>query len=82
MKVCITGVGCEVVDPKVWKETGKRIEKVYLIPDHPMILYGNTVHVQEIKETPKPIEEVKTMESLSGMPEKYRVIWKQKLGLI
>ena len=80
MKVCITGIGCEIVDPYKWKETGKRIEKEFLIPGVPMILYGNTVHPQ--KEIPKPPEEVKTMEALSGMPEKYRKIWKEKLGLI
>ena len=81
MKVCIKDVGCEVVDPVKWKETGKRIEKVFLFKNMTMIFFGNTVHVQDIKETPKPIEEVKTYEAIMGMPEHYRKIWKEKLGI-
>jgi hypothetical protein len=79
MKVCIKGVGCEVVDPKEWKKTGKRIEKVYLFEDMPMILWAN--FVRPSKPIVKPPEPVKPMEALSEMPNKYREIWKSKLGI-
>lgn len=81
MKVCIKDVGCEVVDPVKWKETGKRIEMVFLFPDNPMILYENTVHPSKEIETPKPVEEVNIYEVIVGMPEHYRKIWKEKLGI-
>jgi len=38
------GVG--VVDPKDWKKTGKKYEKVFRFPDNPMILYGNYVPIE------------------------------------
>lgn len=37
------GVGYH--DPKEWKKTGKRVEQEFLIPGHPMILWGNYVSV-------------------------------------
>lgn len=42
------GVG--IADPREWIKTGKRIEKVFLRPDEPMILYAN--HVQLPVEKP------------------------------
>lgn len=38
-------------DPKEWKETGQRIEKVFLKPDEPMVLWGNHVVKLKGKET-------------------------------
>lgn len=37
------GVG--IADPREWIKTGKRIEKVFLRPDEPMILYANYVQL-------------------------------------
>jgi len=79
MKVSIKGVGSEVVDPIKWKETGKRIEKVFLFEDMPMILWAN--YLKPTKPTPKEPEPVKPMEVLSGMPSKYKAIWRAKLGI-
>lgn len=39
--------GSAVVDPNDWKETGKRMEKVFLRPDQPMILYGKSLYINE-----------------------------------
>lgn len=46
--------GMGIADPKKWIKTGKRMEKVFKIPNHPMILYGNYVHVEE----PRTKEEI------------------------
>ena len=32
-----------VVDPTLWKKTGKRMKKVFRRPNEPMILYGASV---------------------------------------
>jgi hypothetical protein len=78
MKVSIKNVGCEVVDPIKWKQTGKRIEKVFLFEDMPMILWANYLKPsQPVKE----LEKVKPMEALGGMPEKYKLQWRAKLGI-
>lgn len=37
--------GKAIVDPQKWKDTGKRMSKVFLRPDEPMILWGNNVPV-------------------------------------
>ena len=41
--------GKAIVDPLVWKNTGKIMKKVFKIPGCPMTLYGNFVNVP-IKE--------------------------------
>lgn len=42
--------GEQIIDPKTWKKTAKKISKVFLIPDRPMILYqGNITYVEELK---------------------------------
>ncbi len=35
--------GSALVDPREWIETGHRMEKVFNIPNKPMVLYGNNV---------------------------------------
>ena len=50
--------GTAVVDPKWWIQTGKKVEQVFLRPDEPMILWGNTVPV-EIKVPPRVKEDKK-----------------------
>ena len=42
------GVG--IHDPAEWKRTGKRVEQVFLIPDRPMILFGNYVNYENYGE--------------------------------
>lgn len=37
----IIPAGSALIDPKIWKQTGKRMEKVFLRPDEPMVLFGN-----------------------------------------
>lgn len=55
--------GSALVDPLWWKTTGKRMEKIFKMPDNPMILYGNTVPLEQPKgvivkpEEPKSIQQ-------------------------
>jgi len=37
--------GTAIVDPVEWLKTGKRMEKVFKIPDKPMVLIGNYVPI-------------------------------------
>jgi hypothetical protein len=37
--------GKMVVDPKVWRDTGKMIKKVFRYKDNPMVMYGNWVKI-------------------------------------
>ena len=39
--------GKAIVDPAEWKRNGKRIEKIFLRPDEPMVLYGGNVPVPD-----------------------------------
>ena len=41
--------GVAIIDPKKWIETGKRLEKVFKIPNQPMLLIGNSVPLEDIK---------------------------------
>lgn len=41
--------GQEVVDPKTWIKEGKRIEKVFKIPERPMVLYERAIKLGEVK---------------------------------
>lgn len=50
--------GIYIIDPKVWIKTGEKIEKVFLIPEHPMKLYGNHVlkygkKIEKVPDIPK-----------------------------
>ncbi len=45
--------GIAVVDPREWMKTAKRMEKVFKIPNKPMILYANYVPLEI--ETPKEV---------------------------
>ncbi len=42
-----TMVGNAVIDPKKWKKTGMRIEKVFKLPEHPMVLWQNRLEILE-----------------------------------
>lgn len=44
------------INPKKWKETGKRMSKVFNIPNRPMILYGNYVPIEGMENGPMPDE--------------------------
>lgn len=52
------GVG--IHDPKEWAKTGKKYEQIFLIPDCPMVLYGNYVKIGQTKEQ---VEEEKIVEN-------------------
>lgn len=36
-----------IVNPQKWIDEGQRIDKVFKIPDHPMILWGNHIDKYE-----------------------------------
>jgi hypothetical protein len=38
--------GTAIVNPENWLRTGKRMEKVFKIPDKPMVLIGNYVPIK------------------------------------
>lgn len=58
---------------KQWMKDAKRMKKPFLIPDCPMILYGNYVRRFIIKSEPKPKQEiVSVMDHLGNMPQVYR----------
>jgi len=41
-QVCVSCKGEKyIVDPKEWIHTGDKMEKVFLIPEKPMVLWGN-----------------------------------------
>lgn len=53
--------GTAIHDPREWKSTGDKMEKVFNIPDKPMILWGNHVNVEVVEEKkPKKKKEIKT----------------------
>ncbi len=64
--------------PSEWMKKAKKMEKVELIPDCPMIRYGNFLGKHEVKE----IEEVSVIKNLVNMPEIYRDRIRAKLGLM
>ena len=37
--------GSKIVDPVEWKKNGKVMSKVFKYPDRPMILYGNSLGI-------------------------------------
>jgi hypothetical protein len=44
LKIVIpNGIG--IHDPKEWRDTGKKMEKIFRIPSMPMVLWGNEVKV-------------------------------------
>lgn len=52
--IVINSPGCqEVVSPDMWIERSKRIEKVFKIPDRPMVLWQGEVKQED---NPKPID--------------------------
>jgi hypothetical protein len=53
--------GTGIHDPQEWMKTGKRVEQVFLMPDNPMILWGNYVKI-----TPAQKEENTTQVIVSG----------------
>ena len=50
--------GIAIHNPRQWMKTGKRMEKVFLRPDEPMILYGNYVKIEKPKSEEESIEEM------------------------
>ena len=46
IQVCIPQ-GSAIIDPKEWIRTGKKLEKVFKIPNRPMVLWGNHVPIAE-----------------------------------
>ena len=71
---------------KTWMDGAEKIKKEFNIPGVPMIMYGRSVlpdikkRTERKNEEPKMVENV--METLTKMPEKYRLEIKQKLGLL
>jgi hypothetical protein len=60
--------GTYIVNPKKWIKTGRKQEKVFLIPDQPMILWEN--HCQRFPKEQTPIEDsVNPIEALKGLAE-------------
>ena len=53
------GVG--IADPREWIKTGKKMEKVFLRPDEPMILFGNYVIIEKEKTKDEKLEELARM---------------------
>ncbi len=35
--------------PEAWKKEGKRMEKVFMFPDRPMVLYERAIGLGEVK---------------------------------
>ncbi len=68
-------------NPREWVKTGKRVEQVFKIPDHPMVLYRNLVevgkkykHVKYMSDTCQPLtrkEPVDLKTSLANISEKH-----------
>lgn len=52
-----TPEGQEIIDPKQYKKESRKIEKEFLIPGKPMVLYQRTLHLSDTQ----PIEKY-TME--------------------
>ena len=48
--------GYAIVDPKEWMKKGDRMEKVFLRPDEPMILFGGVIEVTKKTEEEKEKE--------------------------
>jgi hypothetical protein len=65
---------------KEWMKDSKKMEKVFLIPEHPMILYGNYIRRFIPKKPEVHIEGM--MNIAANMPEKYFLQAKAKLGLL
>jgi hypothetical protein len=55
--------GRAIVDPKMWKENGKIMKKVFKIPNNPMTLYGGNVPIPPISKG-KVITKIKEKETL------------------
>lgn len=60
-----------------WMEEAKRMEKVYLIPDRPMVLFGNYLKRFEMK---KPEEQISVMGAFSRLSEAQRLQIRAALG--
>lgn len=65
---------------KEWMKGAKRMEKIFLIPNQPMILWGQYIAKFKKKKEPEIVSNV--MQSITSMPEKYRLQIKAQLGLI
>ena len=63
--------GTCTISPEKFLKGAQRIEKVFLIPDKPMVLYANTIHVDK----PTPIEDVSIP---LDVKERLREIWIEK----
>lgn len=50
LEINIPHLGSGKSDPKEWMKTGKRIEKVFLYPSNPMVLYTNYVKLVDTKQ--------------------------------
>lgn len=53
-----------------WMDGAKKMEKVFLIPDKPMKLYGNYLKKFEMK---KPIEQISVMSAFAQLSEDQRL---------
>jgi len=50
------GVG--IANPVQWIKTGKKMEKIFLRPDEPMILYGNYVKIEKPKTEEEQLKDL------------------------
>lgn len=66
--------GRAIIDPVEWKKNGKRMEKVFLFPDKPMILWGGNVPLPPSKDEPKPKKERKKKERVKVSPRVQELI--------
>lgn len=66
---------------KEWMKGAKKMEKVFLIPDRPMLLWGQ--YIEKFKKKPEPEIIGNVMGSaIGGMKEEQIAFIKAKLGLI
>ena len=50
--------GIGIHNPVNWIKTGKKMEKIFLRPDEPMILYGNYVKIEKPKTEEEELKEL------------------------
>lgn len=63
-----------IIDPKKWVKTGERMEKVFLIPDRPMVLFSNHLSkfpTEEQYNQTFPVEQapINVMSKMAERPE-------------
>ena len=71
--------GTAVIDPAEWKATGKKMEKVFNFPDHPMILYGGNVPLPAPKG--KIVEEESLEEEIKALVKEWKPVFGNELDI-